>query len=150
MLSSVSTIALLLVARKQAIHPAVSLTLPRQVQTGAHWLACGDCCPCLLIHPLGGESRAASFLPFISYLERERKNGEQGQQPPPWPLSAGSWAGSCHLLDSLPASLASCLYCSPLALVFDLLWVLPSYPGSQSDSAFCVHPALSLGLAKEM
>lgn len=119
MSSSVSTIALLLVARKQAIHPAASRTLLRQVQTGALWLACGDCCPCLLIHPLGGESRAASSLSFISYLERERKNGEPGQQPPPWPLSAGPWAGSCHLLDSD--------LCQPLWPLVCIAHLLPSF-----------------------
>lgn len=116
--SSVSTIALLLVARKQTVHPAASRTFPRQVQTGALWLACGDCCPCLLIHPLGGEPRAACFLSVISYLERERKNGEQGQQPPPWPLSAGPWAGSCHLLDSD--------LCQPLRPPVSIAHLLPS------------------------
>jgi hypothetical protein len=59
----------------------VSRTFLGQVQTGAFGLACGDRCPCWLIHPLGVESRTAVFSSLISSSERGKERRVRTMAP---------------------------------------------------------------------
>lgn len=88
-------------------------------------------------------------LGLLSLVQREKKKMESkhnGPHPELVPLEALFLLGpgppvlTCWTLTSSLSGLLT--VCSPLALVFDLLWVLPSYPHSQSDFASLHVPSI--------